>query len=160
MPRCPKCGKIYVGDTCPYCDKPKEIKDDRPSLDELGWNDLDEIYFDPEKIEKPKIEVHGAYVQGNIYGTYIQGDVKITHGDKTQRDLCYESVLLSAKHKDYSEVLKNLSALRDYAGEDERKEIDSLIGEINFRMKREIEFDDELVERIKVLVYKVKMSGK
>jgi len=72
MPECPVCGKVFVGSDCAFCKERKGIDDERPSLKKLGWDDSEDMIYDPKKHPQTKIEVQG---------TYIEGDVKIIKGD-------------------------------------------------------------------------------
>ncbi|GAI76167.1 unnamed protein product [marine sediment metagenome] len=89
MPRCTKCGRIYIGSTCSFCIQTP--RNNKPSLENLGWDDSDKMIFDPDKIKSTKIEVHGQYVQGNIEHKTIHGDeiqqgaTKIGEGAIVQR---------------------------------------------------------------------------
>ncbi|MFQ5975842.1 MAG: serine/threonine protein kinase, partial [Candidatus Hydrothermarchaeales archaeon] len=79
-------------------------------------------------------------------------------GDLTRsRHFCAELVMFSAVSGDYTEILKHLSALKDYAEAEEKAEIENLTRELEHRVDEKIKISEELMDRIKILAYKVKI---
>lgn len=74
------------------------------------------------------------------------------------RFFCVDLVMFSAKLKDYTEVLKYLLILMDYAKEKEKREIENLKNEIDFKLKENIAIGDDYIDRIKVLAYRILMK--
>lgn len=74
------------------------------------------------------------------------------------RLFCGDLVLISAKIGDYTEVLKYLSILKDYAKPEETTDIENLINELDYRLKEGIEPGDDFSEKIKILAYRVQMK--
>ena len=73
------------------------------------------------------------------------------------RIFCSDLVLMSAGLEDYTEVLKYLSIMKDYACKKEEKaDIENLIKELKFRLSEDIMPGEELLEKVKILVYRVK----
>lgn len=74
------------------------------------------------------------------------------------RLFCGDLVLISAKIGDYTEVLKYLSILKDYAKPEESTDIENLMNELDYRLKEGIEPGDDFSEKIKILAYRVQMK--
>ncbi len=98
MVRCNKCGKIYVGSYCPFCKKPSNINNNKLTLERLGWDDRDKLYYDPEKNKKTNVIVHG---------TYVNGDMKVIHGDELSQNAkkieARDSVVISKSYNEKKE---------------------------------------------------------
>ncbi|ADI31614.1 serine/threonine protein kinase [Staphylothermus hellenicus] len=112
----------------------------------------DKRYQSVEELQRDLAEYLKINYNRSLDETRIKGDLT------RSRFFCAQLILLSARYKDYMETIKYLSIFKDYACEEERRQINSLIEQINIRMKREIAFDDELKNRIETLVYNVMLK--
>ncbi|MCL0059180.1 serine/threonine protein kinase, partial [Dehalococcoidia bacterium] len=81
-------------------------------------------------------------------------------GDLTKSRLfCADLVLLAAKYGDYTEMLKNLSALKGYAKEEDKAQIENVIQGIYHRQKKGIEpGEEEHIREIETLTKRVLMK--
>ncbi|MCL0082455.1 serine/threonine protein kinase, partial [Dehalococcoidia bacterium] len=85
--------------------------------------------------------------------------LKKSRGDLTRSRLfCADLVLLTAKQGDYTEMLKYLSALKGYAKEEEKAEIENVMQGICHRQKRGIEPGEEILREIEILAKRVLMK--
>jgi hypothetical protein len=74
------------------------------------------------------------------------------------KHLCAELVLLTAKQGDYTEMLKYLPVLKDYAKEEEKAAIEDLMQRMSYRQERGIKPGKEFLEELEILAYQVKMK--
>ena len=81
-------------------------------------------------------------------------------GDLTKSRLfCADLVLLTAKQGDYTEMLKYLSALKGYAKEEDKAQIENVIQGIYHRQKKGIEpGEEEHIREIEILTKRVLMK--
>ncbi|MCL0058896.1 serine/threonine protein kinase, partial [Dehalococcoidia bacterium] len=86
--------------------------------------------------------------------------LKKSRGDLTRSRLfCTDLVLLAAKYGDYTEMLKNLSALKGYAKEEDKAQIENVIQGIYHRQKKGIEpGEEEHIREIEILTKRVLMK--
>ncbi len=80
------------------------------------------------------------------------------NGITKSRLFCADLVMFSAKLKDYTEVLKYLLILMEYARAEEKEEIENLKNELEFKLKEKIAPGEDFVDRIRVLAYGVMMK--
>ena len=76
------CGRKFVGDSCPYCNKSKNTK--KLKLDESVFGSAETEYVNIEDLQrKTTVEIHGDYVQNidnssknelNVGGDYLDGN--------------------------------------------------------------------------------------
>jgi tetratricopeptide (TPR) repeat protein/serine/threonine protein kinase len=82
-----------------------------------------------------------------------------SRGNLTRSRLfCVDLVLLAAKQGDYTEMLKYLSVLKDYAKEEEKAAIENLMQGISHRQERGIQPGKELLRELEILAYQVQMK--
>jgi hypothetical protein len=83
MPKCKNdgCGRIFVGDSCPYCNKSKTKK--RSRLKKSVFGEGRQEYVSAEDLQPKTTIVHGDYIQNidnssrseiQVGGDYLQGN--------------------------------------------------------------------------------------
>lgn len=73
---------------------------------------------------------------------------------------CAELCLVQAKLGDQKEALKFALDLKQYAGEEVKKDVDMLIEELKLRTERDLRIDDQLFNKMEVLIHQVKIGRK
>lgn len=117
------------------------------------------IQKDPSKRYQSAEELQKALAQ------YLKQECKRSFKESSEKNeitrsrfFCADLVMFSAKLKDYTEVMKYLMILMDYAKEKEKTEIENLKNELEFKLKEKIAIGEDFVDRIRVLAYRVLMK--
>ena len=114
---------------------------------------MDVRYRSVEEIQKEIAEYLKTGYKKSMMKSSKKGDIS------RSRLFCSDLVLMSAGLGDYKEALKYLFIMKDYVGgAREKADIENLINEIKFRLSEDMAPGEGLLEKIKLLVYRVKMT--
>ncbi|MCL0088345.1 protein kinase, partial [Dehalococcoidia bacterium] len=135
---------------------------DLPSEINPGAKDVEPIIMKCLQKRKEDRYQSAAELQRALAGylkVQLTESLKKSRGDLTRSRLfCADLVLLTAKQGDYTEMLKYLSALKGYAKEEEKAEIENVMQGVCHRQKRGIEPGEEILREIEILAKRVLMK--